>query len=146
MFPASLAWSVIRSLLLAPMALVTAALAAVITIVADPQHPVSAGLAFAAGALVAFYCLGPGSGGSRRPMRKLFDVIAGTPISAAIAVAVVVIAVVGLIAVTASHPPFFWPTGNVPGWLQHFQWVGGMAHDIRDQALKALGKSVPPGG
>ncbi len=146
MFPASLAWSVIRLLLLAPLALVIAAAAAVITIAAVPGHPVAAALAFGAGALVAFYFLGPGSGSSRKPMRKLFDVVAGSPLSAAIAVAVVGATALALIAVAGSHSPFFWPAGNIPGWLQHFQWVANLAHDIRNQALKAFGRPVPAGG
>jgi predicted Ser/Thr protein kinase len=144
-FPASLAWSVIRTLLLAPLALATALLAAVITVAAVPGHPIAAACAFAAGALVAFYCLGPGSGGSRGPMRKLFDTVAGTPATAAVAVAAVAAVVVVLIAVTATHAPFFWPAGKLAGWLQHFNWVGRLEHGIRDRALRLVGRQVPTG-
>jgi predicted Ser/Thr protein kinase len=146
MFPASLAWSVIRLLLLAPLALVIAAAAAVITIAALPGHPVAAACAFTAGALVAFYWVGPGSGSSRKPMRKLFDVIAGTPISAAVAVAAVSGTVLALFALAAAHTPVFWPAGNVAAWLQHFQWVSNLGHEIRSQALRAFGRPVSAGG
>jgi hypothetical protein len=146
MLPASLAWSVIRTLLLAPMALVIGVLGALITVAALPQHPIPEALAFGAGALVAFYFLGPGSGGSRKPLRKLFDVAAGTPISAAVAVAVVAAAALAVVTLAASHPPFFWPAGNLTVWLQHFNWVSHLAHAIRNQALKLFGQPVPAGG
>jgi len=146
MFPASLAWSVIRTLLLAPMALVMGVLAALITLGALPQHPIPEALAFGAGALVAFYFLGPGSGGSRKPLRKLFDVVAGTPISAAVAVAVVGAAALAVVTLAASHPPFFWPAGNLTAWLQHFNWISHLGHSIRSQVLRLFGRPVPAGG
>jgi len=145
-FPASLAWALIRLLLLAPLALVIAAAAAVITIAALPGHPIAAACAFTAGALVAFYWLGPGSGSSRKPMRKLFDVVAATPISAAVAVAAVSGTVLALFALAGAHTPIFWPAGNVAGWLQHFQWVSNLGHEIRSQALRAFGRPVSAGG
>jgi predicted Ser/Thr protein kinase len=139
-FPPALAWSLIRTLLLAPLALVAAAIAAVITIIAVPHHPISAACAFAAGALVAFYGLGPGSGGSRRPIRGFYDAVADTPIRATAAVIGVSAAVIVIIAVGASHPPFFWPAGGLSGWLGHFHAVTVMVHNIRIQVLRAMGR------
>jgi predicted Ser/Thr protein kinase len=122
-FPSSLAWSALRSLLLAPMALATAVATAVVALIALPNHPIPAACAFGAGMLVAFYGLGPGSGGARGPMRKFFDMVAFTPISAGIAFAATAAVVVAAIAVAAAHPPFFWPLGNLTVWLQHFRWL-----------------------
>ena len=60
-YPVMLGWSVITIVLLAPLALVAAGIAAGITIVAVPVDPFPRALAYAAGALVACYGLGPGS-------------------------------------------------------------------------------------
>jgi predicted Ser/Thr protein kinase len=139
-FPPAFAWSLIRTLLLAPAALVAAAVAAAITIIAVPDHPIPAACAFAAGALVAFYGAGPGSGGSRRPIRSFFDAVARTPFGAAAAVTAVFALVVVVIVVVASHAPFFWPAGSLTGWLAHFHAVTVMVRNVRIQVLRSIGR------
>jgi hypothetical protein len=139
-FPAAFAWSLIRTLLLAPAGLVLAAIAAVITIIAVPSHPIPPACAFAAGALVVFYGFGPGSARSRRPIRSFFDAVAGTPITAATAVIAVGAVVVAAIVVVASHPPFFWPAGGLSGWLGHFHAVSVMVDNIRIQVFRVIGR------
>jgi predicted Ser/Thr protein kinase len=138
MFPSSVAWAALRSVLLLPLALAAATAAAIVTLVVVQPNPVPAACAYAAGVLVAFYGLGPGSGGSRRPMRKFFDAVAFTPLSAAIAVSAVAVVVAGAIVVAASHPPFFWPLGWLPGWLKHLDWLSRLGHYLRTQALRNL--------
>jgi predicted Ser/Thr protein kinase len=139
-FPPAFAWSLVRTMLIAPAALVAAAIAAVITIIAVPNHPIPAACAFAAGALVVFYGFGPGSGRSRRPIRGLFDAVADTPITAATAVIAVGALVIATVVVAASHPPFFWPAGNLSGWLGHFHAVSVLVHNIRDQVFRVIGR------
>ena len=139
-FPPAFAWSLVRTLLIAPAGLVAAAIAAVVTIVAVPSHPIPAACAFAAGALVLFYGFGPGSARSRRPVRGFFDAVADTPITAATAVTAVGAVVVAAIVVAASHPPFFWPAGNLSGWLGHFHAVSVMVHNIRIQVFRVIGR------
>jgi predicted Ser/Thr protein kinase len=139
-FPLALAWSAIRSLLFAPLALVAAALAAAITIVAVPHHTIPLAFAYAAGALVAFYGLGPGSGGTRRPLRKFYDAAAGTPVTAAVAAIAVGAVVAGTIVVAASHPPFFWPFSNMGTWLSHFTGLKNLVGDVRTYLLKVVGR------
>jgi predicted Ser/Thr protein kinase len=139
-FPPAFAWSLVRTLLFAPAALVAAAIAAAITIIALPSHPIPAALAFAAGALVVFYGFGPGSGRSRRPIRGFFDAVADTPITAATAVIAVGAVVISAVVVAASHPPFFWPAGNLSGWLGHFHAVSVLVHNIRSQVFRVIGR------
>jgi predicted Ser/Thr protein kinase len=129
-FPSALAWSVVRTLLLAPLAVIAAAVAAAIALIAVPSDPVPAACAYAAGMLVLFYGFGPGSSSTREPMRKFFDAVAFTPLSAAIAFAAAAAVVVGAILVAASHPPFFWPADGLPGWLDHFGWVGHLGRGL----------------
>jgi len=139
-FPIALAWSAIRSLLLAPAALVAGAIVAAITIVANPQDVVPLALAYGAGGLVAFYGLGPGSSGSRRPLRRFYDTAAATPLTATVAV-IVMTALVGVTAlVAAAHAPVFWPFSNTGHWAAHFTWVQNLVHHTRSYVLKLVGK------
>jgi predicted Ser/Thr protein kinase len=143
LFPPALAWSVVRSLLLLPLALIAAGIVAVVTIVASPHDPLPAVLpmacAYAAGALVACYGAGPGSAGSRRAIRSFFDVVAGTPLRATAAVVVVAGVFFAAVAVAASHAPFFWPFGSLTGWLSHLNVVHLLVHRIRARVLRGAG-------
>ena len=138
-FPPALAWSAVRTVLFAPLALATAAVAAIITIVAGP-HRYAAALAYGAGVLVLFYGLGPGSGGSRKPIRSFFDAIADTPVRAGTALIAVAAVIVAAVVVAASHPPFFWPFSHLDAWLQHFSAVRTLEHDARRQVLRLFGR------
>jgi predicted Ser/Thr protein kinase len=139
-FPISLAWSAIRSLLVAPLALVAAALVAAITIVAVPHHVIPLAFAYAAGGLVAFYAIGPGSGGTRRPLRMFYDTVAGAPTTATVAViAVGAVAIVAAV-IAATHTPVFWPFNNFGTWLGHFQGLRSLVHNTRVHLLRLLGR------
>jgi predicted Ser/Thr protein kinase len=141
MFPPALAWSLIRAVLLLPLALVAAAVAAVVALVAVPHHPIPVVCAYAAGMLVVFYGLGPGSGGARRPIRSFYDSVADTPLRATAAFLAVVGIFAAAVAVVAGHPPFFWPFGNLTTWLGHFNVVHTVLHDTRAKVLRAFGRS-----
>jgi predicted Ser/Thr protein kinase len=138
MFPSSLVGAALRSLLLLPLALGAAVAVAIITLAGLPTHPIPAACAYGAAMLVAFYGLGPGSRGSRAPIRKLFDAVAFTPITAGIAFAAGAALVAAAITVAASHPPFFWPLGNLTTWLQHFKWLNHFG--LHSQAQRLIGR------
>jgi predicted Ser/Thr protein kinase len=140
LFPPSFAWSVLRSVLLLPLALIAAGLAAAVTIVAVPHHPIPVACAYGAGMLVLFYGFGPGSGGARRPIRSLFDLVADTPVRAAVAFITLAAVVVAEFVVVASHPPFFWPAEHLTGWLAHFNIVHTVVHDLRNKVLRLFGR------
>jgi predicted Ser/Thr protein kinase len=139
-FPPAFAWSVIRSALLAPLALAAALVAAAITVVAVPSHPIAVACAYGAGVLVAFYGFGPGSSGSRKPLRSLFDTVAGSPLSMAIAVVAVAVVVIGAIVAAATQAPMFWPISNLAGWLGHFHGVQVLVQGIRNHVLRVFGR------
>ena len=117
-------WSVVTSVLLAPVALVAAGMAAGITIVAVPVNPFPRAIAYAAGALVACYGLGPGSAGSRRQLGKLFDAVGGSPGAAAVALIGVSALAVAAIASAVSQLPLYWP-------LHHLGTPRGNLHALR---------------
>jgi predicted Ser/Thr protein kinase len=140
-YPPALAWSAVRFLMLAPLALAAAAAAAIITIVVtSPNY--GAALACAAGVIVLFYGLGPGSGGLRQPIRSFFDTVADTPIRAATALIAVGAVILAALVVAVSHPPFFWPFSHLDAWLQHFHAVRALEHETRRQVLRLFGRPV----
>jgi len=139
-FPPALAWSVVRSVLLLPLALIAAGIVAVVAIVAGPNDSLPVACAYAIGALVAFYGIGPGSAGARRPIRSFFDLVAGTPMRTAAAVLVVGGVFIFGFAVVASHAPSFWPFANLATRLEHFNVVHLLVHRIRARVLRAAGR------
>jgi hypothetical protein len=141
MFPPALAWSVIRSVLLLPLALVAVAIAAGVAVVAVPHHAIPVVCAYAAGMLVAFYGLGPGSAGARRPIRGFFDSVADSPLRATAAFIAIVGVFAAAVAVVAAHPPFFWPFDNLTTWLGHFNIVHTVLHQTRVKVLRVFGRS-----
>jgi len=119
----TLPWSFLRALfamlILAPFALAAGALAAGIAVVALPGAWPYHALAYAAGALVLFYGLGPGSGMPRAQLRRFFGTF--TKSSASQIVVVLGLAALALGALTAavSSPAVYWPT-VVPANFIHF--------------------------
>jgi predicted Ser/Thr protein kinase len=130
-FPWFLIRSVLATLLKAPFALAVGAAAAVITIVAEPSaDPLPRAVAYGAGALVAFYGLGPGSGKSRRQLNRIFAAIIGTRTTEAVALIGLLALALATAAAAASSAPAYWPlvapTGfipHLPGWHELTQVV-----------------------
>jgi len=96
---------------------------------------------YAAGMLVAFYGLGPGSARARRPIRSFFDSVADTPLRATAAFIAIVGVFAAAVAVVAAHPPFFWPFDNLTTWLGHFNIVHTLLHQTRAKVLRVFGRS-----
>jgi hypothetical protein len=119
----TLPWFVLRALfamlLLAPLALAAAALAAGITVAVAPGDWPYRALAYAAGALVLCYGLGPGSGMPRAQLRRVFGAIAKTPTTQLVAVLGITALALAAITAALSSPSVFWPTA-VPGGVVRF--------------------------
>ena len=141
-FPGALLRSLIRLVLMAPLALVVGGFAAAVTIVANPARPVAQAGAYAAGAIVLFYGLGPGSSSTRRPLVQFFNAVGRTPVSGAIVFTGVLALAIGTVVAAASHPAAYWPVGNVPFQLQHAPTMHGLLRDIRIEAFRLIGKQA----
>jgi predicted Ser/Thr protein kinase len=130
-FPWFLIRSVLATLLRAPFGLAVGAAAAVITIVAQPSaDPLPRAVAYGAGALVAFYGLGPGSGKSRRQLNRIFAAIIGTRTTEAVALIGLWALALATVAAAATSASAYWPlvapTGfipHLPGWHELTQVV-----------------------
>ena len=113
-------WSLFRALvatvLLAPLALTCAAAAAAVTIIAVHANPYPAAGAYAAGAFVAFYGFGLGSGKPRRQLGRLFGAVARTRVPAALAVILLGVLAVGAAGAAVTRPHLIWPLTTGLSW------------------------------
>jgi hypothetical protein len=122
-FPWHLVRSILGCLLLAPFALAAAVAVGAVAIALSPGHHLPRAVAAAAGTIVAFYGLGPGSARPRRQLHQLFAAIATTRAAQAVALAGITALALATLAAAASWPSLYWPAG-APGGVWHF----GMAH------------------
>jgi Protein kinase domain len=117
-FPWAVVRSVVRFVLLAPLALLFAAGAAAIAVLASGTSSLPKAGAWAAGALVACYCLGPGSAACRRPLSRFYGRVTTSGFGAAAGFAcLAALAGVAIIA-AAALTPGYWPADHLGQQLQ----------------------------
>jgi hypothetical protein len=133
-FPWFLFRSVLATVLLAPFALAVAAAVGVGALIAMPVDSLPRAVAYAAGALVVFYGLGPGSGKARGQLNRIFSGVIGSRSTQAVALialgALAVAAAAAAATSTAAYWPLVAPTDiipHLPGWhgvtqLGHFRF------------------------
>jgi hypothetical protein len=113
-------WSLFRALvstvLLAPLALICAAAAAAVTIIAVHTSPYQDASAYAAGAFVAFYGFGLGSGKPRRQLGRLFGAVARNRYPAALAVILLGVLTVAVTGTAVTQPHVIWPLTTGFSW------------------------------
>jgi hypothetical protein len=119
----TLPWFLLRALfamlILAPFALAAGALAAGIAVVVSPGAWPYHALAYAAGALVLFYGLGPGSGMPRAQLRRFFGTFTKSPATQIVVVLGLAALALGALTAAVSSPAVYWPT-VVPANFIHF--------------------------
>jgi Protein kinase domain len=121
-FPWFLFRALLALLLLAPFALAVAAVAAGVTVAFVPADWPARALAYAAGALVAFYGLGPGSRTARNQLKRVFGAVTTSRGAQALAVTGMTVLAVAAIAAAVSWPSAYWP-GLSPGGLLHVHFT-----------------------
>jgi hypothetical protein len=132
-------WTVVRALLatvaIAPLALLVAGAAAGASVILGHTQTLPAAGSWAAGAAVAMYAVGPGSGRPRRQLRR----ISATVIRSRASMVVAIIATWALAAATVSsalsQPPLIWPATS---WmLPHvLPSMGGTLHTVQKWLLR----------
>jgi predicted Ser/Thr protein kinase len=125
-FPFFVLRSLLATVLLAPLALTAAAVAAGITYVAVPTAALPRALSYAAGALVAFYALGPGSGKARRQLSRVFSVVVRSPGVQAVATLALIALALAAVATAITAAAAFWPLGAPTGTLVHLPTLPGI--------------------
>jgi protein kinase-like protein len=118
-FPWFLLRALLAMLLLLPFALAVAAVATGIAVAFAPADWPSRALAYGAGALVAFYALGPGSRTARNQLRRVFSGVAASPGAQALALTGMAALAVAALAAALSWPSLYWPA-LTPGGSLHF--------------------------
>jgi predicted Ser/Thr protein kinase len=128
-YPWAVFRSVVRFVLLAPLAVLSAAAAATIGIVASGPASLPRIGGWAAGALVACYCIGPGSAACRRPMGKAFGSLTRSRLGAL--AGFIGLAAAASVAVTAavSLDPGYWPAVHLGQQLQ----TATVSHPVLNQ-------------
>jgi hypothetical protein len=119
----TLPWFGLRALfallVIAPFALAAAALAAGITVAFAPGDWPYRALAYAAGTLVLFYGLGPGSGLPRTQLRRFFGTFTRNPAARTVVVLAVTALALAALSAAISSPSVYWPA-VVPGSVVRF--------------------------
>jgi hypothetical protein len=119
--PVAVLRSLLNLLVKLPLALLCAATAAAATLLATPDG--SRAGAYAAGALVACYGLGPGSARCRRPLSKFFGAVTGGAPSTVVAFIGMTALAVGTVAAAISVPSYIWPAIHLSQYADHLPVV-----------------------
>jgi hypothetical protein len=139
--PWTIAGALLKTALLAPLALIVAVPAAIASVVFAGARTLPVALSWAAGAAVAWYCVGTGSQAPRRQLRRI--VTAVVPTRAAMVVACVSALALALAIVTMdiSQPPLIWPatSSTVPHMLPSVNMLpslGSVLHSVQGWLLR----------
>ena len=130
-FPFFLVRALIAVVAMAPFAVTAAVLAAGASLVAIPGDTLARALSFAAGGLVAFYGLGPGSGKARRQLSRVFAGVVrsrGVQFVALLGMSALAVAAV---ATAVTSPAAFWPLLTPTGTLVHLPSLQGIFGGMR---------------
>jgi hypothetical protein len=117
-FPWAVFRSVVRFVLLAPLALLCAGGVAVIAVLTSGSSELPKAGGWAAGAFVACYCLGPGSAGCRRPLNRFYGSITRSTFGAAAGFAGLAAVAAVAVAAAAALAPGYWPAAHLGQELQ----------------------------
>jgi serine/threonine kinase PknH len=132
-------WAVVRALLadvmIAPLALLAAAVAAVASVPVGHTHTLPAAGSWAAGAAIAVYAIGPGSRGPRRQLRRMSATVLRSPASMTVAIIATWALALAVVSSALSQPPVIWPATS---WmLPHvLPSVGGSLHTVQKWLLR----------
>lgn len=132
-------WTVVRAVLktvaLAPLALLAAGAAAAASVAMGHTQSLPAAGSWAAGAVVAMYAIGPGSGAPRRQLRRMSVSVIRSRLSLLVALIAAWALAAAAISTALSSPPLVWPATSwmVPHVLPS---MGGALHAVQKWLLR----------
>jgi hypothetical protein len=130
-YPGMLVWSGVTMIALAPVALVAAGIAVTITVLAVPAHPFVQAAAYASGAIVLCYGLGPGSSAPRRQLGRIYAAMARSPGGAAVVLFFAAALCLAALVAAFSQLPFYWPLEHLRVRIDHWQPLRDLARTLR---------------
>ena len=117
-YPLAVCRSVLSFLVRAPLALLCAAVVAVLAVLAGGAAELPKAGGYAAGAIVACYCIGPGSRACRRPLSSFYGRIARSVPAALIGSFGLAAMVAAVVVAAATMTPGYWPDFHLGNQLQ----------------------------
>jgi len=117
-YPLAICRSLASVLLLAPLALLFAAIVAALTVLAAGPAQLPRAGAYAAGAFVACYCIGPGSRAPRRALSGFYGMVARSAPAAVIGSLGLAAIVVAVLVAVGTRAPGYWPAIHLGSQLQ----------------------------
>jgi predicted Ser/Thr protein kinase len=131
--PWTVARAVLATVLLAPLALVVAGVAAAMSVLLVQADSLPKAGGWAAGAAVAMYCFGPGSGRPRRQLRRMTGGVIRSPAAMTVAIISTWALALALITSALSQPPLVWPATS---WmLPQLPSLGRALHSVQQGLL-----------
>ena len=134
-------WAVVRSALttvfVAPLAIIVALLGAGASVAFARSATLPEAGSWAAGAAVAFYCVGPGSAAPRRQLRRMATSVIRSPAALTVAFISVWALALAVVSSALSQPPLIWPatSSTVPHLLPGLPSLGGSLHSLQKWLL-----------
>jgi predicted Ser/Thr protein kinase len=136
--PLTVVRAALTTVFLAPLALFPALLAAGASVIFARSATLPGAGSWAAGATVAFYCVGPGSAVPRRQLRRISASVIRS--KAALTVAFISGWALALAVVSSafSQPPLIWPatSSTIPHLMPGLPSLGGMLHSVQGWLLR----------
>jgi predicted Ser/Thr protein kinase len=125
-FPFFVVRSLISTVLRAPLALIAGGAAAALTYLATPGTTLARAVSYAAGAFIACYAFGPGSGKSRRQLGRVYAALVRSPGIQIVAIFGVAAVTLAVVAAAFTSPAAFWPLAAPTGPLIHLPSLPGL--------------------
>ncbi len=130
-------WTVVRAalttILLSPLAIIAGVLAAAASVVATRTGTLPGAGSWAAGAAIAVYCVGPGSGAPRRQLRRMSASVIRTRAALVVAFISCWALALAVVSSTLSQPPLIWPAtaSTLPHLMPGLPSLGGSLHSLQ---------------
>jgi hypothetical protein len=134
-FPFFVLRSLISTAVIAPLALIVAVAVAGLAFVGMPASPGLHALSYGAGALVAFFAYGPGSGKARRQLNRVCAAAVRSPGLQAVALFGMCALAIAALGTAATAAAAFWPLGTPTGTLVHLPAFPGVFGHLRPRRL-----------
>ena len=134
-FPFFVVRSLISAVIVAPLALIVGVAVAGLTFAGMPASPGLHALSYGAGALVAFFAYGPGSGKARRQLNRVCAAAVRSPGLQAVALFGMCALAIAAVGTAATAAAAFWPLGTPTGTLVHLPAFPGVFGHLRPRRL-----------
>ena len=135
--PLTVVRSAFTTIFWAPLALVPALIAGVASIAFARADTLPEAGSWAAGAAIAFYCVGPGSAGPRHQLRKMSAAMIHSRLALTVAFISSWALARAIVTSALSQPPLIWPatSSTVPHLLPGLPSLGGALHSLQKWLL-----------